>query len=80
MMVNTPMTVRLELCWAETAPACDESLTCTVKVAVELELLVEVGVPKICPALFNCIPVGSEPPTRLQLSVPTPPEAARVAV
>jgi hypothetical protein len=47
MMVNTPMTVRLRFCCPESGPAaaCDESVTCNVKAAVESEVLELVGVP-----------------------------------
>jgi hypothetical protein len=54
----------------------DWSVTLTVKVVAPLA----VGVPEMAPVLLMERPAGSdEPDARLQVSVPTPPVAARLA-
>jgi hypothetical protein len=71
--------VRLSCCVAESAPpwAAEESVTFTVK----LEVPGVVDVPETAPELLNERPAGSdEPDARLQVSVPAPPLACKVAL
>jgi hypothetical protein len=70
--------VMLSCCCAESGPACppDESVTFTVKVKTP----VAVGVPEIVPELLKDSPAGSEPVTTVQVSVPAPPVACKVAL
>lgn len=71
--------VRLNGCVAETGPSCppEASVTFTVKLMVPAA----VGVPEMAPAVLRDSPAGSaDPLARLQLSVPVPPVAARVAL
>ena len=77
-MLNTVTTVRLsDACIVSGPPgAVDESVTCTVKV----EISGTVGVPVMAPELLNDRPVGKVPLAMLQVSVPTPPVAWRVAL
>lgn len=73
------MVVRLSCFCAESGPGCppDESVTFTVKV----EVAGVVGEPEIAPELLKDSPPGSnEPLARLQVSVPAPPVACRVAL
>jgi hypothetical protein len=71
--------VRLS-CWvAERGPPCapEESATFTVKLVVPAV----VGVPEIAPVLLNERPAGSdELEARLQVRVPVPPLACKVAL
>jgi hypothetical protein len=71
--------VRLSCCVAESGPACppDESVTFTIKVGVA----VVVGVPESTPPLDKLSHEGSdEPDATLQVSVPAPPLACKVAL
>lgn len=82
-MVVTVKTMALMVrlsCWvADIAPPCapEESVTFTVK----LEVPALVGVPEIAPAVLKERPVGSdETVARLQVRVPAPPLACKVAL
>jgi hypothetical protein len=80
VMVNgAGLMVRLSCCVAESAPACapEESVNFTVKEVVAGV----VGVPEIAPELLKERPAGSdEPDAKLQVSVPAPPLACKVAL
>ena len=78
VMLIPPVAVRLRCACAEAGPpgAADESVTCTVKVQVPDT----VGSPAIAPEVLNDNPVGKVPLATLQLSVPAPPVAWRVAL
>jgi hypothetical protein len=79
-MVNAMgLIVRLNFCVAEAAPPCapEESVTFTVKVVVAAA----VGVPEIVPVPLKERPAGNdEPEAKLQVSVPAPPLACKVAL
>ena len=79
-MVNmAALIVRLSCCVPRARPpwAPEESVTFTVKV----EVPGVVGVPEIAPELLKERPAGSdEPDARLQVSVPAPPLACKVAL
>ena len=77
-IATTVTTVRLSCACAEAGPDCaaDESMACTVKVKFP-EL---VGSPLIVPELLSDKPVGNAPLDTLQVSVPAPPVASRVAL
>jgi len=71
--------VRLSCCVTESGPGLppDESVNLTVKVDVPIA----VGVPDIAPEPLRERPAGSaEPVARLQVSVPAPPLACKVAL
>ncbi len=76
-MFTTVTTVRLSCACAEAGPpaAADESTTCTAKEKVPET----VGIPVIVPELLNVKPVGKVPLATLQVRVPTPPVASRLA-
>jgi hypothetical protein len=78
VILSFETTVRLRCALAEAGPSVepDESTTCTVKSKVPQT----VGSPVIVPELLNAKPVGKAPLTKLQVSVPTPPVAWRVAL
>jgi hypothetical protein len=78
VMLTTVTTVRLSCACAEPGPpdAADESVACTVKV----EVPETVGVPVMAPELLSDKPVGKAPLAKVQVSVPTPPVAWRVAL
>jgi len=79
-MVNAMgLIVRLNFCVTEAAPpwAPEESVTFTVKVVVAAA----VGVPEMVPVPLKERPAGNEEPeARLQVSVPAPPLACKVAL
>jgi hypothetical protein len=79
MVKAVGLIVRLSCCVAESGPDCppDESVTFTVKV----EVAGVVGVPDSTPPLDKLSHEGSdEPVARLQVSVPAPPLACKVAL
>jgi hypothetical protein len=77
-MLTTVTTVRLSCACAVATPpgTADESATWTVKV----EVPGTVGSPVTVPDLLNDKPVGNAPLAKLQVSIPAPPVASRVAL
>jgi hypothetical protein len=79
-MVNAiGLIVALNFCVAESGPPCaaEESVTFTVKSVVAAA----VGVPEIVPEPLKERPAGNdEPEAKLQVSVPAPPLACKVAL
>lgn len=79
MVKATGLIVVLNVFVAESGPPCapEESVTLTVKVAVAAA----VGVPEIVPVPLKERPAGNdEPEARLQVSVPAPPLACKLAL